>query len=58
MTGRRRGVATRRKKETAMQKYEQEYSIPLEMIIAFSVIALLGALLKGLVIGYFLGKKR
>jgi len=52
MVRRKRGVAARRKIEIALQKHnlEQNHIISNEMIIGLCIV--MGAFLKGLIIGY------
>ena len=56
MTGKKRGIATRRKKEMILQKKDNGCHISKEVIFVFCVAAMIGSFLKGIVLGYLLGK--
>ena len=57
MTGRKRSLATRRRKEEKEMKDDVLY-ISKELIAAVWMVTMLAAALKGLFIGYFVGKNR
>jgi len=56
MKGRKRSIATRRKKEEVLLAKEAEGICRILFIVAGA--ALVGSFLKGLIIGYFVGKNR
>ncbi|MCL2566436.1 MAG: hypothetical protein FWE24_11625 [Defluviitaleaceae bacterium] len=56
MRGKKRSIAVRRKKEEIMQEKELGGVCEKLLIIAFAALA--GSFLKGIVIGYLIGKHR